>query len=463
MKFFKQTQKIIISHLTDIEGNLRYFKKWAERSNSLQIKRGKLSFRESDANQKFIYGGDFCDKGPGDLRIGRQLVDFKLENPSKVSLISGNREIKCRRFTYELNTNIQKRLLNGLPAYWNKKVSPRDYVIQQMKKEGGSSTYEEIEKYISSLSKEACQTLYLKWMLNETMGCAPYKNKPGTFEFRRIELAELTGVLPNQISDEMVTQSFIDSVLPEGIVTQYLKLAQLGEVVGDTLFIHGAVTPENIGYVPGLQSRIPDAKEWIEALNNWYKNQITDWMNNPTENDLHSPGHKPLDEYVLFNPKSIVTTNWYTRGKLAPIHDSVVDFLNKAGIYRVISGHQPFADFPLTIRHANLEVIVGDTGYSDVSANEDNRGQALHNLQVTQMNGSSFASIDAIFKDGSSQIFNLPSRTQCLLGNDTDIGHFTDKNQLIRPLNATQLGSSQLNGHYLLNEEMKFERKNWLC
>lgn len=452
-----KTGHITISHLTDIEGNLSYFERWCKRSNYLQFEDGRLLFRDTDC--KFVYGGDSCDKGPGDLRLGRILVDFKQANPEDVILIAGNRDIKSRRFTYELTSMIRQRLLFGAAAFWNQKMPPRQYVIRQMQAENKSANSEiDIKNYVMSLSLEACQTLYLKWMLVETMGCGSFHNKPTTFEYRRMELAAITGQSLDQISDDMVTKSFIDSVMSSGYLISYLKQAQLAYMVGETLFIHGAITIENMGYVPWMSdsdSRITDAREWIQQLNGWYASQIREWLDYPVEEDLHAPGHKPLDEYVVFNPKSIVTSNWYRQGQFTPIPEKVVKFLNKAGIYRVVSGHQPCSDFPLIIRNPDLEVIVGDTGYSDPSAKNDNRGKALHNLTIIEQGNIGFTSIDAIRRDGSTMVLNLPSRTEVSEGKDTIIGHFTQDGRLIRPENATRLLASQLDGFSVIDRPFK--------
>ena len=462
---FTKDNSLIISHLTDIEGNLRYFKQWFDRSDYLRFNEGCLSFADSKLHCKFIYGGDFCDKGPGDLRIGHALVDFKTKYPHDVSLIAGNREIKCRRFSYELTNNIRQRLLYGAAAYWNPHKPPREYVVQQMQAESRPATSEaDIERYVLDKSILTCQTLYLKWMLNETMGCGSQHNKRNTFEYRRMELANIARLPAQNISDDAVTQSFIDSVTASGVVTHYLKQAQLGDIIGETLFIHGAITVENMGFVPGMEAssaRITDAKEWIETLNNWYKNQINDWLNDSVEDKLHVPGHKPLDRYVICNPNSIVTSNWYEKGKLLPIPDRVVQFLNAAGIYRVVSGHQPFADFPLLIRSNNLEVIVGDTSYSDSLAIEDNRGEALHNLTIIQLENQSHAFINAIRKNGSFTTVDLPSRQDVSRGEDTIIGHFTPEGQLIRPLSASLLSACQLDGFEVIDNPLKpFQPRN---
>lgn len=453
MSAIRNDSSIVISHLTDIEGNIAYLERWTNRSPYLQFIDGRLLFREP--NCKFVYGGDSCDKGPGDIRLGQALVAFKADSPTNVTLIAGNRDIKCRRFTYELTTLIQQRLLHGASAYWNQKSSPRQYILLKMQTEGKSAaSVTDIKKYVMSQDLETCQTIYLKWMLNETMGCGSFNNKPTTFEYRRMELAVLSRQPLVQISDEQVTRSFIDSVCPSGFLARYLQQAQLGHIIGETLFVHGAITLENMGYVPGMSdsdARITNAREWIEQLNDWYAGQIRDWLECPVEDELHAPGHKPLDKYVVFNPKSIVTSNWYRDNTFAPIHKKVVTFLNNAGIYRVISGHQPCSDFPLIIRNPDLEVIVGDTGYSDPSALTDNRGMALHNLTIRERDTERYVSIDAIRRDGSSMIVNLPSHLNVQQGKDTLIGHFTPDGRLIRPANALQLFASQLDGFRIID------------
>ena len=450
-------RRIIISHLTDIEGNLSYFERWFMRSNHVQIEDCRLLFRDSDSH--FVYGGDSCDKGPGDLRLGRMLVDFKQANPDRVNLIAGNRDIKCRRFTYELSSMSHERLLYGAATFWNPDMPPRQYVLGQMQAEHKAANSEtDIKNYVMGLDIETCQTLYLKWMLHETMGCGSFHNKPTTFEYRRMELAAISKQPVEKISDDMVTRSFIDSVTPSGYLSSYLKQAQLAHIIGETLFIHGAITIENMGYVPGMSdtdARITDARAWIQQLNDWYSSQIREWLDAPVEVGLHAPGHKPLDKYVVFNPKSIVTSNWYQHGQFAPIRKEVINFLNGAGIYRVVSGHQPCSDFPLIIRDPDLEVIVGDTGYSDPSAISDNRGKALHNLTITERGNTGFVSIDAILRDGSSMILSLPSRAEPGAGKDTVIGHFTPDGRLIRPANDSQLLASQLDGFSIIDRAFK--------
>jgi hypothetical protein len=92
------------------------------------------------------------------------------------------------------------------------------------------------------------------------MGCQT------TFETRRTELAQLQevamggyhGQLPaigqseNPVTDAEVADSFIGSVDPGGEdpwMLRYLELGQVALVLGDILFVHGAVSTDAIGCV----------------------------------------------------------------------------------------------------------------------------------------------------------------------------------------------------------------------
>mmetsp|Transcript_6820 Transcript_6820/g.8459 ORF Transcript_6820/g.8459 Transcript_6820/m.8459 type:complete len:122 (+) Transcript_6820:59-424(+) len=72
-----------LGYVTDVEGNLEFFKSFVDRSNVLD--------RIDDPNDRndshleislrdgcyFVYGGDSVDKGPGDIRFCRALVSLK--------------------------------------------------------------------------------------------------------------------------------------------------------------------------------------------------------------------------------------------------------------------------------------------------------------------------------------------------------------------------------------------------
>ena len=66
-------------------------------------------------------------------------------------------------------------------------------------------------------------------MLDCTLGC------PKTFEYRRAELAEHAGSSSDDVSDEDVIDSFLESIAPGGIVERYLRL---GVCVGVCVCVH---------------------------------------------------------------------------------------------------------------------------------------------------------------------------------------------------------------------------------
>jgi hypothetical protein len=52
------------------------------------------------------------------------------------------------------------------------------------------------------------------------------------------------------VPDNDVVESFAQSVAPGGFVERYLRLATLGVQLGDTVFVHGALTDLSLGFVP---------------------------------------------------------------------------------------------------------------------------------------------------------------------------------------------------------------------
>jgi len=131
------------------------------------------------------------------------------------------------------------------------------------------------------------------------------------FDHRRSEIAHMAGIDPVQVSDDEVAKSVEDSIKPGGWTWEYLQLAQLAILLGDTLFIHGeilsnSVTIEDIrssanhqdllkvGMVPDDDEHFDDMQEWVMRLNSWVRNQIRQWelspsWESPTDDCRESP------------------------------------------------------------------------------------------------------------------------------------------------------------------------------
>ena len=71
-----------------------------------------------------MFGGDAFDRGEGDIRIGRLLVDLKLRYPDRVFLILGNRDVNKTRLTSELHPSEMQRPLADCEGAFTPPGSP---------------------------------------------------------------------------------------------------------------------------------------------------------------------------------------------------------------------------------------------------------------------------------------------------------------------------------------------------
>lgn len=70
-----------------------------------------------------VYGGDVCDRGPGDLRVMRDILMLKESYPDRVHIILGNRDINKLRLPFELSSHT--RAQTG-KVYWIRGSKPED-------------------------------------------------------------------------------------------------------------------------------------------------------------------------------------------------------------------------------------------------------------------------------------------------------------------------------------------------
>src|SRR5262245_42556716 len=108
---------------------------------------------------------------------------------------------------------------------------------------------------------EAGGATLLRWIFAETMGAKI------AFEMRQTELGPAA-------TDADVVRSFLDDLAPDGDLSLYLAACQLAFRAGETLFVHGAVTSDNVGIVPGSNDRSLDPDAWIAGLNAFYAAQV---------------------------------------------------------------------------------------------------------------------------------------------------------------------------------------------
>lgn len=436
-----------IGYVTDIEGNRQFFDEYVRISRVLERDASnRLRLRDGC---EFVFGGDVCDKGDGDMYVITELLDLKRRYPERVHLILGNRDVNKIRFAHELSRPVGARDPADAArcvAWWNAKMRP--------------TAADDAER--------------LRWMLAHTMGSA----EPDTFELRRDELvrerrADLQleaaeavqppaedddparvsvfslgsvlgnvfgggvvgfgGVAPRSAgpgldgndaaaeavaaaeaaaaqappSDAEVAASFRESVAPDGPLWHYLQSAQIGAVIGDCLFVHGALTAECVGQLPPSAGAVPSRdrsasgfetigslRPWVSALNGWASDELASWAVYPRGDPAHEPpwameggyggrggeglvqygmGSIPTDAWTRGEPGAKLTPNptviyasWFDNGAPTEVSGKVLDFLREAGVRTVLSGHQPIGDTPAVLRPAeDLTMIVADTSYSN--------------------------------------------------------------------------------------------------
>eukprot|EP00750_Incisomonas_marina_P000282 INCI10217.2.p1 GENE.INCI10217.2~~INCI10217.2.p1 ORF type:complete len:758 (-),score=96.23 INCI10217.2:293-2566(-) len=147
---------LTVSYLTDVEGNIDYFRRFVDISEALSFedveldvdrvnkgKSGASEHREVNYSPSalvpgrrlvlrtgyaFVFGGDLFDKGPGDLQLAKWLCDLKERYPHRVFLLLGNRDINKMRFLAELESQpphdgrvetVVGRRLWDQPPFWD--------------------------------------------------------------------------------------------------------------------------------------------------------------------------------------------------------------------------------------------------------------------------------------------------------------------------------------------------------
>jgi hypothetical protein len=308
-----------VAYVTDLEGSYARLEGFCRRSPYVSLdERGRLVLAP-DAT--FVFGGDAIDRGPFGRRIAATLLDAKYRYPDRVVLLAGNRDINKLRLSRELSGEPPARA----PA-----------------------------------EVRGDPTELLRWILENTMGAK------GAFGFRKDELRS-EGFAPE---DHDVVRSFLDDLAPGGAFTEYLAACQLAVAIGPTLFVHGGVTEENLGTVPGIEASL-EPRAWIEQLNVFYRRGIdayreglrlaggeTGWAE-LVRYQAPTPGLGKNQRSVVYGRTCDATNNLVSppaevRAKLA-----------RAGLRRVVLGHTPMGDVPSFLRanegDETFETVCADT------------------------------------------------------------------------------------------------------
>lgn len=442
------SEHLRIGYASDIEGHWDYFLEYVSRSNVLDWEPLPSGLSGDNAepngiynfhrlilrpNTYFIYGGDSVDKGPGDIRFTRALVDLKKRYPERVHLLVGNRDLNKLRFQTELGDFEMSLPVEEIQKpFWDRNAMAYTDFLEKM----SNGRPRPIQGMNTKVNK-------LKWMLEHTLGC------PDTFEFRRDEigiLRQIYGQYPVDcdrvgfhgtvldeikldpditVTDEQVVQSFEYEINHHmGSLRQYLKHACIAAIVGNTIFVHGAIDMLTMKYVPSLESKfelpskippsmltlntaseeegtiVENVYEWVDSLNNYLQHGLRDFEARPNwDIKRMSRGGEALlaiqnrpsmwGRSVVCNSYGdggvIATSNSKTE-QMRALQSSLSDsnpllfegtasnafdpkpakWLLDQGIRRIVVGHKPTGDSPsvLSAAYTGVEVVSADTSYS---------------------------------------------------------------------------------------------------
>lgn len=193
--------------------------------------------------------------------------------------------------------------------------------------------------------------------------------------------------------------------------------------------------------MPDSDEREEDAAKWISRLNTFASGQVDAW--NDDDDDDDNASHRRIwsvqggytgyggEDLLMYGMRKapdggvnpgVVYNDWIDSSNTGPkdLDQKVCEFLGRAGIRRVVTGHRPHGDAGLTIRSpqtnnhcSQLTVITMDTSYAasvkgvSVVPGGPRRGIAVSELLLTRRNDHSDdvtydAVIHGIAADGNS-------------------------------------------------------------
>ena len=292
--------------LTDVEGNFEYFERYLGISKVLRWaddQKTELEFKKDSA--MFVFGGDSQDKGTGDIRFTKLLLGLKKKYPDRVEIIIGNRDANKLRLCSELHKDSLDDpdvLTNASFPFWveeGQRVTPQMFLDKNDAKNGGS---------------ENTAANRLRWILKNTMGA------DGAFDRRSEELSIIRKCNKEAITDDAVVASYRNEADPQNtngdnFMLQYLQKGKLSYVFGSSLFVHGALSPTNIGKVPGTKKKETSVQGWVKALNAWAQKELKDFIEDPYSDKSariageHSPALEPM--VITCHPTCALQKNFF--------------------------------------------------------------------------------------------------------------------------------------------------------
>mmetsp|Transcript_41092 Transcript_41092/g.92259 ORF Transcript_41092/g.92259 Transcript_41092/m.92259 type:complete len:510 (-) Transcript_41092:75-1604(-) len=396
-----------IEFITDVEGNWDYFCSLVARSSVLRWTQEATGTAGGSLglvpNGYMVFGGDAPDKGPGDLRIVRLLVLLQRAHPERVFLLVGNRDSNKLRLAAELADG----------------EMPHKDPVAYLDSHGWEGRKQQFADFLSEHALQQTEFNALRWILEKTMGART------AIHNRRAELQ----ALGRPSNDADILRSFRDLVDPQAAEPWqlwYLQAAQVMVVIGDCVFVHGALRSHGLLLVPAEDCRdgasegqppplrLPETtslEDWAEELNQWKARQLRLFEAFPRfvhDGSMRWRGGMPLMMPSLVGCR-VMIDGFLQGGNCAVLEPDVAAYLARHGIRRVFTGHQPVGQSPAVMRTGDIVVMAADTSFSDPTAAAtstnpaDCRGRALSTVTIDAKS----IEVSGILSDGTEHGFRI--------------------------------------------------------
>ncbi len=399
----------------DIEGVWARFESIANNPYSILgiDENGKLFLLEDG---ELVILGDITDKGLDNEKVIARLLELKEDARygDRVIFIAGNRDINKLRFLLELPSldlldNIESLNLDEATEKEGIYRDDRFRIIEW--KEKFDAWRADVKKcvvngefvqYTHGNNPEIDKILKMKFLLDQTLG------SPTLFEDVKKEKGFTTDA---QVYNELINWSQKDGYW--GRYLQHAHIAYL-DLNAQALHVHGGLSEDNFGRIPGQEGRFEDVAEWVAALNKWFQEGVKDAFKGKytaaikalvesqeppfTARDANGRGIKA--DTSIPNPDSIIHGRpWSDTYNLSALGSDLAKQLKKEGkteeeivaqlkeqgvrdvaailkaqnIMFVFAGHSPVGDIAVFLRAWNNVITV----HADTSASRTKRNSVI--------------------------------------------------------------------------------------
>ena len=335
--------------LTDIEGDSIYMDALLRRLQERNILDDIGALLDGWC---IVIGGDMCDKGDDCASLLKIVIDWKLQNPQRVLLIPGNRELNKFRYHNELVPSKSYRpYKNGFSSFYSLTEAARMRYHRWI-----NSHFITPSEWTNSCID--VHMIWVPWMMEEVLGIPLIHQTSRLMQMEITQFAQYLDALKQDISP-----------LHHFNIFQYISLCSpvgILETSDDKriLFVHGGINADNFLLLPTKPPRKSDSLfEWASKYKALFDDNLMKFNYN-FFTDLS------LDAwYKGLSIDSIITQRAHqVENNEVELSKEFIDYLKYFDTSAIIVGHTPRGPIPASISQDGISFIAADT--SNYRSNE---------------------------------------------------------------------------------------------